>query len=111
MNKKEFKRNVSYLEKNDVEVLQIGLWENHPFSCELECYTDAGGDMIIDVEEVSRECLGKYLDEYDINREVVLWWPDGEKRPSVPFSNIKEHYEDLEEWLETMRGIIDGMPY
>lgn len=111
MNKKQFKANVAYLKKNGVELCGQCLWEGFPFSAELECYTKAGGDMIFDVDVLNREKLSQYIDEFNINKEVVLWWPNGEKGNGVPFSNIKEHYEDLEEWVESMKEIINGMPY
>lgn len=103
-----FNKNKEYLESNDVKVFEQGLWDNKPFSAELECYTPAGEDMIIDLEELSRDALQEYIDSFDINEKVSMWWKDG--RPSyIPFDNIKEHYDDYEEWLEDLSRISEGM--
>ena len=49
MTQEIFNKNKEYLESNDVRVIEQGLWDNKPFSAELECYTPAGEDMIIDL--------------------------------------------------------------
>lgn len=87
------------------------IWNNYPYSVELECYTDAGGDMIIDVEVPTKEKLQEYIDEFDINGEVLKWWADGTPGRGVPFDNIKEHYEDLEDYLKWLERVCNGMPY
>lgn len=108
MTQEIFNKNKEYLESNDVKVIVQGLWDNKPFSAEIECYTPAGEDMIIDLEELSRDALQEYIDSFDINENVSMWWPNGQ--PSgVPFSNIKEHYEDYEEWLDDLERISEGM--
>jgi hypothetical protein len=77
----------------------------------LESYTKAGGDMILTIEVCDKEHLQEYIDNFNINAEVVLWWPNGEKCNGIPFDNIKQHYEDLEDWLNWLQEICNGMPY
>ena len=69
--------------------------------------------MIIALEKVDKEHLQEYIDGFDINEKVSLWWPHGEKAEGmgVPFDNMKEHYEDYEEWLSGLQEVCDGMPY
>ena len=78
-----------------------------PNGIELESYTNAGGDMIttIDVSKDWKHDFREYVDNFDVDNEVVLWWPNGQPGKGVPFSNIREHYEDLEEWLSWMKDI------
>lgn len=111
MTQEIFNKNKEYLESNDVRVIEQGLWDNKPFSAELECYTPAGEDMIIDLEELSRDALQEYIDSFDINENVSMWWPNGHKveDKGIPFDNIKEHYEDYEEWLDDLERISEGM--
>ena len=104
--------NLLYLEDNDImTVSEDPVWENFQNSVELECYTDAGEDMLIDLEEPTKEKLQDYIDGFDINENVILWWPGGEPGKGVPFSNIREHYEDYEDYLEWLQKICDKMPY
>lgn len=100
------------MEENDIRVCSMPVWDNFPNSVELEFYTNAGGDMIICLEEPTRDCLNKYLDNFDIDEEVMLWWQNGRdaaRAKGVPFNNIREHYEDLEEWKSDLRGIASRM--
>lgn len=99
-----YKMNADKLERWGVSVSKDS---DSPFSAELECYTPAGEDMIICLDELTSECLSDYLDDFDINEHVVAWWPNGVKDPSkgVPFDNIKEHYEDYEVWVMKMKTI------
>ncbi len=78
---------------------------------ELECYTDAGGDMIISLDKVRKKNLQDYIDNFDINEEVMLWWQNGKPGRGVPFSNIKEHFEDYEDYLATLQSVCNRMPY
>lgn len=78
---------------------------------ELECYTDAGEDMIITLDKVRKKNLKEYIDNFDINEEVLLWWQDGRPGKGVPFANVKEHYEDYEAYLEKLQKACDKMPY
>lgn len=104
--------NLLYLEDNDITtVSEDPVWENFQNSVELECYTDAGEDMLIDLEEPTKEKLQEYIDSFDINGNVILWWPGGEPGKGVPFSNIREHYEDYEDYLEWLQNVCDKMPY
>ena len=109
MTQEIFNKNKEYLESNDVKVIAQGLWNNKPFSAELECYTPAGEDMIIDLEELSRDALQEYIDSFDINENVSMWWPNGQRTQGLPFDNIREHYEDYEEWLDDLERISEGM--
>lgn len=78
---------------------------------ELECYTDAGEDMIITLDKVRKKNLQEYIDNFDINEEVLLWWQDGRPGKRVPFANVKEHYEDYEAYLEKLQKACDKMPF
>lgn len=82
---------------------------------ELECYTDAGEDMIIPLDKVRKKNLQEYIDNFDINENVLIWWRDlsdeQRKEKKVPFDNVKEHYEDYEAFLEKLQKACDKMPY
>lgn len=82
---------------------------------ELECYTDAGEDMIISLDKVRKKNLQEYIDNFDINENVLLWWRDlsdeQRKEKKVPFDNVKEHYEDYEAFLEKLQKVCDKMPF
>lgn len=79
-----------------------------PNGVELESYTDAGGDMIItlDISEDWKENFRKYVENFEIDEEVSIWWPNGVKGRDVPFNNMKEHYDDLEEWVNWLKDIV-----
>lgn len=94
--------NILYLEDNGITSHGDG---------ELECYTNAGEDMIITLDEVTKEYLQNYIDSFDINENVSLWWPNGMPVNGVPFDNIKEHYEDYEAYLERLQKVCDKMPF
>lgn len=108
--REQFEKNLSYLQLTDVKFCGQA-WDDKEFSAELECYTPAGEDMIVCLEELSRECLMDFISNFDINERVVMWWPNGRKveGKGVPFDNIKEHYEDYEAWLENLSEIADGL--
>jgi hypothetical protein len=108
MTQKEYNENKAYIEDWNVSVCGKA-WDDKPFSAELECFTSAGGDMIVCLEVLDKEHLQEYIDNFDINDEVLMWWQDGGKR--VPFSNIRDHYDDLEDWVEGLQEICDGMPH
>lgn len=82
---------------------------------ELECYTDAGEDMIISLDKVRKKNLQEYIDNFDINENVMIWWRDlsdeQRKEKKVPFDNVKEHYEDYEAFLEKLQKACDKMPF
>jgi len=81
---------------------------------ELECYTDAGEDMIISLDKVRKENLQRYIDDFDINEEVLIWWQNGieyAKKKKVPFDNVKEHYEDYEAYLKKLQKACNKMPF
>lgn len=78
---------------------------------ELECYTDAGEDMIITLDKVLKKNLQEYINSFDINANVLLWWEDGTPGKGVPFDNVKEHYEDYEAYIERLQAICDKMPF
>ena len=81
--------------------------DDKPHSVELECYTDAGEDMIIDLEEISADALEEYVNNFDINYNVSIWWVDGEKGRGVPFENQAEQVEDYKKYLARLRDVID----
>lgn len=113
MTQKEFNANKKYLLEDCNNIFYNGNcgWDDKPFSAELESYTKANGDMIISLEELSKDCLQEYIDDFNINYEVVSWWQNGKKGNGVPFDNIKEHYDDVEDWLKWLQEICNGMPY
>ena len=57
MNKSEFNANKKYLLEDCDNIFYNGDcgWEDKPFSAELESYTKAGSDMIIDLDELSKD--------------------------------------------------------
>lgn len=75
---------------------------------ELKSYTDGGGDMIIsiDVTEDWQKEFREYVENYDIDNEVYIWWPDGQPGKGVPFDNIRDLYNDIEEWVDWLKDII-----
>ena len=90
------------------------VWKEHTRSVELETYTDGGEDMIICLEEPTRERLQEYIDGFDINEEVMLWWRDGEDaahKNGVPFDNIRDHYDDYKNYLKYIQKVCKAMPY
>lgn len=110
----EFKKNIDYLEENDISFLGDCGWDNLLYQAELETYTDSGEDMIIHLEVVDKEHLQDYIDDFDINENVMMWWRDGEDAAhehGVPFTDIRDHYKDYEDYLERLQGICDGMPF
>lgn len=108
---KKFKKNIEILKENDIYVCGSGpVWEEHPNSVELETYTDAGEDMIIDLEEPTRKCLEEYINGFDADEQVMLWWQSGADaahEKGVPFNNIREHYEDYENYLAELRRVAE----
>lgn len=115
MTKKEFNANKKYLLEDCKNIFYNGdIDEEKSYSAELESYTKAGGDMIIYLKELDKENLQDYIDNFNINDEVIGWWRDGEveaHNKGVPFNNIKEHYEDVQDWLRWLEQICNGMPY
>lgn len=108
---KKFEKNLKILEENDIRVCGGGpVWKDKPNSVELETYTDAGEDMIIHLEEPTRACLEEYINGFDTNEQVMMWWRNGEdaaREKGLPFSNIKEHYEDYESYLTELRRVAE----
>ena len=104
-----FEENLSILEENDINITSKDpVWEDKPHSVELEAYTDAGEDMIICLEEPTRKCLEEYINEFDIDEKVMLWWQSGRdaaKKKGVPFDNIRDHYNDYEAFLNDLRTV------
>ncbi len=110
MNKQDYKRAIDYFSN----IVGLNVFENpekdRPYMVELELYTDAGGDMIFSLEEPSKEKLQEYIDNFDINEEVVIWWPNGQRGMGVPFDNVADHYYDLRKYLNYLQKICDDMP-
>ena len=91
--------------------------EDHDITCtecdngwELESYTDGGGDQIVYIDNLTREELVEYLQDYDVNEETNLWFPDGQPGKGVPFDNYKDLWDDIENWRKWMLGIAKRMP-
>lgn len=108
MTTKELEANVEYLRNEGVHVPDEPTWCNKPYSRELYLYTEGGGDFSICVEELTSIDLVIALEDYDVNEETVLWWNSGR---GVPFDNIKDLYEDIENWKNKFIKIAEGMPY
>lgn len=102
---KEF-LNLLYLEEQGFNVNKTSSGD-----VELEIFTDGGEDMMISMEKATKENLRQYIRDFDINEEVLLWWPDGKPGRGVPFDNIKEHYEDYESFLKWLQKVCDKMPF
>ena len=111
MTEQLYKQAIDYLDEHEIRMIGRA-WEDEPQSVELECFTNAGEDMIFCLKEPSREKLQEYIEDFDINANVIGWWPNGQKAKGmgVPFSNIKEHYEDYEDYLAWLQEVCDGMP-
>ena len=103
--------NLRYLEDNDINLVGSELWDESPRSVELECYTDAGEDMIIDLEEPTKEKLQKYINDFDINYNVSIWWQNGRPGKGVPFDNMKEQYDDYVDYLKWLQKVCNKMPF
>ena len=107
--------NLMYLELNDINPTSDEcVWDEHPDSVELECYTDGGEDMLIALESPTKEGLQQYIDNFDINENVMLWWRNGldaAHNAGVPYDNIKDHYTDYEVYLKWLQRICNAMPY
>lgn len=110
MDKKTFDSNIAYLASRGLALSSTPIWSDKPFSVELEGYTDAGGDMAVCLEEPSREALRKYINDFDIDGEVDLWWTGGQPGNGVPFATQEEHRQDLRRWLDDLRDICDVWP-
>jgi len=83
------------------------VWDEYPYSVELNTSTPAGEDMYINLKEISIEELEKYVNDFDIDYNVSLWWKNGEAGAGVPFDSQAEQVADYEEYLANLRDIID----
>jgi hypothetical protein len=110
MTKKQFEANMKYLTDCEVFVERINT-KNSPYACTLENYSKGGGDMVITLDELSKESLLRTLGTVNINAVVISWWPNGYKLDGVPFKSIKHHYNDVERWLKDFYKIAEKMPY
>ena len=97
--------NKDFLENHDIhcDKMDDGGWE-------LESYTDGGGDQIIYVDKLTKNDLVEYLENYDVNEETNLWFPDGRPGNGVPFDNYKDLWDDIEDWRKWTLGIAKRMP-
>ena len=92
--------------------------ENHDITCtkceggdwKLESYTDGGGDQIVCLDNLTRDELVEYLEDYDVNEETDIWFQNGKPGPGVPFNNYKDLWDDIENWRQWMLGIAKRMP-
>lgn len=104
--------NILYLEDNDVILVSDSpIWKEYPRSVELECYIDAEGGMLIDLEKPSKAKMEEYIDDFEINHEVDIWWSNEKPGNGVPFLNMKEYWGDLEDYLKRLKRICKKMPY
>lgn len=103
---------------NKIEQSNKDFLENHDIHCdkmddggwELESYTEGDGDQLIYVDNLTREELVEYLENYDVNYEANLWFPDGKPGRGVPFDNYKDLWDDIEDWRKWMLNIAKRMP-
>ena len=97
--------NQAFLEEHDVKCTKLddGTWK-------LESYTDGGGDQLIYVDNLTREELVENLENYDVNYETSLWFPDGRPGSGVPFDNYKDLWDDIEDWRKWALNIAKRMP-
>lgn len=107
MTREELNANIEYLYKNDVYASEEPAWDYAPYSRELFYRTDGGGDFSICVEQLCRYEVIETLKSYDVNEECMLWWGGR----GVPFDNIKDLYDDIENWKNKFIEIAEGMPY
>lgn len=106
-------KNLSKTEQSNMDFL-----ENHDIHCnkmdnggwELESYTEGGGDQLIYVDNLTREELVENLENYDVNYETSLWFPDGRPGNGVPFDNYKDLWDDIEDWRKWALGIAKRVP-
>ena len=110
MSEKEFNEAIEYLAVNSIALIGTRIWADKPLSVELETYTDAGEDMIINLEEPTKECLQKYIDDFDIDEEVRIWWPNGRPGNGVPFNTQEEHRADYRDFLSLLKDIVADWP-
>lgn len=105
--------NLSKIEQSNKDFL-----ENHDIYCEkmlddgwgLESYTDGGGDQLIYVDNLTREEVVESLENYDVNEETNIWFPNGQPGKGVPFDNYKDLWDDIEKWRQWMLNIAKRMP-
>lgn len=97
--------NKEFLENHDITCTQLddGDWE-------LESYTDGGGDQIVYVKNLTRDKLVEQLEDYDVNEETNLWFPDGQPGEGLPFDNYKDLWDDIENWRKWALNIAKRMP-
>lgn len=108
---KVVEHNLEVLEEHNISFTGKG-WDDEPYSGEFETYTDAGEDMIFTLETITRNDFKQYIDDFDVNENVLMWWHDGyvaAHKAGVPFENIKEHYQDYEDWLEELSSFVDEL--
>lgn len=110
MSEKEFNEAIEYLATKGIALTVTRIWDDKPFSVELQTNTDAGEDMIIYLEEPSKECLQGYIDGFDIEDEVDKWWNNGVPGPGVPFQTKEEHRADYRAFLSRLKDIVADWP-
>lgn len=110
MSEKEFNEAIEYLATKEIALTVTRIWDDKPFSVELQTNTDAGEDMIIYLEEPSKACLKKYIDGFDIEDEVDKWWPGGRPGNGVPFTSKEEHCADYRAFLSRLKDIVADWP-
>lgn len=102
-------KNLEIFKKYDVSKINTEpIYEGYPQSAEMKLYTDAGENMVICLEEPTRDCLLQWIEEFDINDEVIKWWTS-DSHDSLPFENIKEHYEDYEKMIAKLLALADEL--
>ena len=100
-NEEHEKRIIEYLEEKDVKVTKCDNgWE-------LENFTNKGGDQIIYLDELSKDELVEYLENFDVNEETLIHCQD---HSNIPFNNVGVLYNDIAEWCDDMLEIAYNIP-
>ena len=104
-----YNANKDFLEENGFSIGENEKWEG--VDIEIESYTNGGGDMIITLDNLTRENMVNYLQDFDVYEETNLWFPEGKPGRGVPFDNYKDLWEDIENWRRWALSIAKEMPY
>lgn len=63
----------------------------------------------LDVSEDWKKAFKDYVEGFDVDNEVIIWWPNGKPGKGVPFDNIRDLYDDIEDWLDWLKNIVRVM--
>ena len=66
----------------------------------------------IEVNEDWKADFREYVEGFDINENVRMWWAEGEtkaRESGLPFSSPAEHVEDYKAWVAWLENIVRVM--